>query len=123
MILLVEEDFATRRALDEFLTGEGFQVLCTASGSEGLDVLDSYALRPRLVILDIKDPLRFRSLQGALPAARDIPVIVIVPEPDDREVLKLEATRVLRRPLDRAALLESVEQCLGSAEVWVSDGG
>jgi DNA-binding response OmpR family regulator len=109
---LVEDDFATRRALDEFLTAEGFQVLCTASGSEGLAVLDSYELRPRLVILDIKDPLRFRAVQRSLPAVRDIPVIAILPEPHAGDAAMLAVAQVLKKPPDRARLLESIDQLI-----------
>jgi CheY-like chemotaxis protein len=112
VILLVEDEFTARRALDEFLTKEGYRVLCTASGAEGLDVLDSYELRPRLVILDIKDTLRFRTAQQSLPKVRDIPVIAVLSERADVEAVRLRVERVLRKPLDRAALLESIDQLL-----------
>src|SRR5678810_59231 len=107
-ILLVEDDFSTRRGLDAFLTEHGFQVLCTANSGEGLAVLDTYQLRPNLVVLDIPDTGRFLVRQRELAHVRDIPVIAFATEVHD--VATLRWSRVLHKPIDRAELLNAIRE-------------
>ena len=105
-VLLVADDFSTRRGLDAFLTEEGFQVLCTANSGEGLSVLDSYELRPDVIVLDIADSGRFRLIQSELPGVSDIPAIVVAT--DVHDVASLRSSHVLRKPIQRAELLEAI---------------
>jgi CheY-like chemotaxis protein len=114
-ILLIEDDFATRRIMAEILVGEGFEVICAANGAEAVGVVQSCSVRPSLIILDIwmpyMDGLEFRALQRTLPRARDIPVVVVSAggfRPEEAEGLGF--SRVLRKPLHEAALLAAVRE-------------
>jgi DNA-binding response OmpR family regulator len=107
-ILLVEDDFSSRRALDAFLTQQGFQVLCTANSGEGLAVLDTYALRPDVIVLDIADSGRFLLIQRELPRVSNIPAIVLAT--DAHGVASFRSNRVLRKPIDRAELLKAIRE-------------
>jgi len=94
--------------MDAFLTEEGFQVLCTANSGEGLAVLDTYELRPDLIVLDIADSGRFLSIQRQLPPVSQIPAIVIAT--DRHETAGLRSSRTLRKPVDRAELLKAIRE-------------
>jgi DNA-binding response OmpR family regulator len=109
-ILLVEDDFSRRRALDAFLTTEGFQVLCAANSGEGLGVLDSYELRPDLIVLDVADSTRFRSIQRQLPHSSGIPAIAI--GVDVHAAAGLGFHRILEKPVDYVALLKAIGELL-----------
>lgn len=54
-ILIVEDESATRRALREKLTREGFSVLEAKNGKEGLEI--ALKEKPDLILLDIIMPL------------------------------------------------------------------
>lgn len=114
-ILLVEDDFATRRVMAELLIDEGFEVVCAANGAEAIGLLQSVPTKPSVIILDIwmpyMDGLEFRALQRSLPNARDVPVVVVTaggfrPE----EAAGLGLVRVLRKPVHASDLLEAVRQ-------------
>src|SRR5882757_1816224 len=72
-ILVVDDDFAIRRAIAEILGDEGYDVRCAANGLEALEVLGERVLRPTLIILDLwmprMDGLKFRELQRSLGTA------------------------------------------------------
>jgi CheY-like chemotaxis protein len=115
-LLLIEDDFATRRALAELLTEEGFEVISAANGAEGFELLCSRT-RPAAIVLDIwmpyMDGLEFRALQRSLPEVKDVPVVVITaggfrPE----EVEGLGFTRVLRKPLNEQDVLSAVRELM-----------
>lgn len=50
-ILIIEDETTLQRALSEFLTTEGFEVLNASDGEEGLDMAKTK--NPDLVLLDI----------------------------------------------------------------------
>ena len=113
-ILLVEDDVATRRLLDELLTEEGYEVECAASGAEAIALLHA-SVKPRLIILDIwmpyMDGFEFRAMQRSLPKAKDIPVVVITAGGFRKEEAEsLGLNRVLMKPLDEWRVLDAVRR-------------
>jgi CheY-like chemotaxis protein len=80
LVLIVEDDEASREALAEMLRGEGYQVATAANGSEGLGVL-SQGVRPAVILLDLMMPgtdgWDFRARQKRDPQLAAIPVIAI----------------------------------------------
>lgn len=54
-ILIVEDDLAIQRTLNDKLTKEGFNILLAKNGQEGLDI--SKASHPDLILLDIIMPV------------------------------------------------------------------
>lgn len=53
-VLVVDDDAATRLALEALLHDEGYVVITAATGSEALSILRS--IRPDLVLLDLRLP-------------------------------------------------------------------
>ena len=53
-IIIIEDEVSLQRALLEFLTEEGFEVVCAGDGEEGLALVRSEI--PDLVLLDIVIP-------------------------------------------------------------------
>ena len=56
-ILVVEDDAATREGLVSMLEADGFSVRSAGNGREALDVLESSAIPPRLILLDLMMPV------------------------------------------------------------------
>lgn len=109
----MEDDTDTRRALDALLTEEGFDVRCAANGIEAIALLQEPSAKPDLIILDIwmpyMDGLEFRAMQKALPAVKDIPVIVVTAGGFRPEAAKrLGLGKILMKPLDERRVLEAV---------------
>lgn len=50
-ILIVEDDLVLRKALEEFLTAEGFEIVVASDGEEG--IAKAKAEKPDLILLDI----------------------------------------------------------------------
>lgn len=113
-ILVVDDDFAIRRAIAEILLDEGYDVRCAANGLEALAILEERALRPTLIILDLwmpeMDGLKFRELQN-VGASANVPVLVITAARFlPRELDRLGLTNVLRKPMDLDELLVKTRQ-------------
>ncbi len=76
-ILVVDDDPAVRRLLNDKLEGAGYEVWCAASGDQALDVVQRRGM-PHLAIVDINMPgmngLRFCE---AVQQFSDLPVIML----------------------------------------------
>src|SRR6266404_2890917 len=85
LILLIEDDFALRRSLAEYLVLEGFDVESAADGLEGLQRLTLESQRrPAVILLDMVMPhmngLEFCARQKLSPSLPKIPIIAITGE-------------------------------------------
>jgi CheY-like chemotaxis protein len=78
-ILVVDDDDASRNAIQVLLELDGFRVVTAADGVEGLDHLRA-GLQPMAILLDLcmprMDGFQFRSAQAQEPTLADIPVVV-----------------------------------------------
>jgi CheY-like chemotaxis protein len=112
-VLVVEDDEATRTVLVLALRDEGHAVRQAGDAAAGLAVLRAW--RPDAILLDIElpgpDGWAFRRAQRALPAAADVPVVVVsaghrvlAPSPE------LTPAAVLAKPFDLEALLDAVDR-------------
>jgi len=81
-ILVVEDDRATRKALQQLFEGEGFQVELAQNGAEGVACF--HAAKPNFVILDLKMPQM--SGQDACRQIRkeseEVPIIILTGSAD-----------------------------------------
>src|SRR4051794_37746057 len=79
LVLLVEDNDATREAVSLILESDGYQVMTAANGRKALDRLRGGA-RPDLILLDLMMPVmdgwQFRAEQRRDQVLADIPVIV-----------------------------------------------
>jgi len=115
-VLVVEDDPSAVRLLRAYLEPEGYTVRVAADGEHGLE--DARAEPPTAILLDVLLPgidgwEVLRRLK-ADPVLRDIPV-VIVTVVDEKDVgLALGAVDYIVKPIDRDALLASLDRTLTS---------
>lgn len=114
-VLVVEDHDDTREMVAALLAAEGFSVITAENGSRGIERLKRD--RPCLVLLDLMMPVmtgwEFRQAQMSLPDAElaTVPVLLLTAAPEpERAAEQLQATDVIRKPLDFDDLLELVRR-------------
>jgi CheY-like chemotaxis protein len=117
-VLIVDDDSNIRDMLNLFLTHKGYTVATVANGQEALSTLRQAAELPELILLDLMMPVmsgaEFRGVQRQEPALAAIPVAVIsAAENLHDKAPQLDADVYLAKPIDFAALLETVERYCG----------
>jgi len=113
-VLIVEDDFTTRRLLEVVLTGQGYQVHGASDAESGLAILELFSVD--LVLLDLVLPrasgVEFLKARRTLDPSRQPPVIVIsaAPELDGMwtELRYLGISLAMRKPFNIEALLAAV---------------
>ncbi|MEA2699989.1 MAG: hypothetical protein QOI66_4260 [Myxococcales bacterium] len=114
LILIIEDDFALRRSLAEYLSFEGYDVECAADGLEGLRRLEvATQRRPSVILLDMIMPhmngLEFCAQQKLSPTLPKIPIIAVTGERlGQQDVSSLGLHRAFTKPLDLAKLMETI---------------
>jgi signal transduction histidine kinase len=114
-IVLIDDDEPVRRALEEILTGHRAEVISAADGRRGLEQLQCRGAD--MMIVDFAMPemngaevaRHARSLQPTLP----ILIVTGYSETAKIDAIGGEALPVLRKPVDAAALLDTVGRLLG----------
>lgn len=106
MVLVVDDDTATRELLTRFLEKNGFRVVTAMDGREGLET--ARALRPRAILLDVTMPRMdgwsvLRALRSD-PELGDTPIIMVTVLDEQNLAFSLGATDYLQKPIDWAAL-------------------
>lgn len=108
-VLVVEDDFAMRRALAEMLAGAGYRVRTAGTGREALLELSLEPVRPCLVVLDLAMPemggeqfIEQLQLQGVLDQIRIVAITATSPRPD------LPVSAVFKKPVSGSDLLAAV---------------
>jgi CheY-like chemotaxis protein len=111
-ILIVDDDAASRKALAEVLTDEGYSVATASDGADGLTYLRQ-GHRPRVILLDLMMPgidgWDFRAEQKRDAALADIPVIAI-----SAAGKLLDADHSLRKPIKIETLLKLLRTVMGA---------
>lgn len=114
-LLVVEDDDALRRLLEQFLVFEGFCVLTAAHGAEALRSLDKTT--PSLVVLDLALPwvngLEVLATMRGEARLRDVPVLVVTGTMiTARDLQSFEPVRLLKKPLNPDAIAPVIHQML-----------
>jgi CheY-like chemotaxis protein len=114
LILLVEDDEATRTAMALALELQGYTVTAVANGQEALDQLRA-AGRPCLILLDLMMPVmdgwQFRRAQAQDPALAGIPVVVVSADGSvPQKAAALGAAGFLQKPVEVDDLLVTVQR-------------
>jgi CheY-like chemotaxis protein len=117
-VLIVDDDSNIRDMLSLFLSHKGYTVATAANGQEALDTLGQATEMPDLILLDLMMPVmsgvEFRDVQRQDEALAAIPVAVIsAAENLQDKAPQLDADTYLAKPIDFAALLETVERHCG----------
>jgi len=113
-ILVVEDDFAIREALTEFLEEEGYLIVGAANGLEALAYLRT-APQPALILLDLRMPVmngqQFLAAQSHVRALASTPVVLLSADRStDQRVVAPNVVGYLDKPVRLAELLQVVEQ-------------
>ncbi len=118
-ILVIDDDKELRNILAEVLTMDGHAVTAAEDGFSGIEKYRSQS--PELVITDLSMP-RVDGLEVLKSLAADfanVPIIVITGSSDIetmKEVLSLNANRILRKPFEADMLLDAVGLLTGTID-------
>jgi DNA-binding response OmpR family regulator len=112
-VLVVDDDVSIQGFLVDALADEGYNVRTAANGQDALAVLHEW--QPDVILLDLMMPemdgWQFRARQLALPAAAEIPVIVLSAMRDPTPKIRgLTPARVFVKPFDLDALLTTIDE-------------
>src|SRR5438876_981882 len=114
VLLVVEDDPATRAAMTVVLEGTGFKVVSAANGQEALDHLQEHR-SPCLILLDLMMPVmdgwQFRDRQRDDPTLAGIPVVVVSADGNvGQKAEALGAVAYLQKPIEVEQLIRMVQQ-------------
>src|SRR5437868_1886387 len=119
-VLVIDDDEAAREILVELLGRVGYHAFAAADGRSGLDHLNSAAVPPEAVLLDLRMPgidgfevLRRYRAQGGI-----APVIALSAMDDKESVVKamrLGASDYLVKPIEPEEWREAIERCSAPA--------
>jgi DNA-binding response OmpR family regulator len=117
-ILVVDDDENILRLLQYGLQNEGFTVIASSSGQEGLKKL--YEYQPDLVILDIMMPgMDGWTVCERIREVSDVPTIMVTAKGHDDDIirgLELGADDYVVKPVRMPVLVARVRACLRRAE-------
>ncbi|MFE1603140.1 response regulator [Methylobacterium sp. ID0610] len=112
LVLVIDDDAATRDLLTRFLHRDGFRVVAAADGRAGLE--QARALRPRVILLDVTMPrMDGWAVLRALRADPDLgatPVIMVTVLDEQNLAFSLGATDYLHKPVAWGQLKEAMER-------------
>ena len=109
-VLVVEDDDQLRKVIATNLRARGFMVFEADSFSQAIDQL---AIKPQLMILDIKlpDATGWDVAQWAETVSPSVPTIVIsVSKPDQRQMAHFRPVGFLQKPFSIRQLMELVDE-------------
>jgi len=114
-VLVIDDDEAAREILVELLGRVGYHAFAAADGRSGLDHLNSAAVPPEAVLLDLRMPgidgfevlRRYRAQGGIAPVMDDKESVV--------KAMRLGASDYLVKPIEPEELREAIERCAAPA--------
>jgi len=117
-ILIVEDDDALRRMLEQSLNDEGYRVVTAAHGAAALQILDKAT--PTLLLLDVELPwvngLEVLSTIRGIPRLRDVPVLIASGTPIAmRDVQLHRPIAIIHKPFSVDVLIVTVRKLLRAA--------
>ncbi len=117
--MVIEDDPSIADLVDMYLRREGFRVIQTTSGEDGLEAIARE--RPRLVVVDVGLPEKMDGLEvcRSLRATSDVPVVILTAR--DNEVdriigLELGADDYVTKPFSPRELVARIKAILRRAE-------
>jgi len=116
ILLLLEDDGATRQALAVLLRHAGYVVILAAHGREALDIL-RHAPPPNAVLLDLVMPVldgeQFLRQLKALPFLAAIPILVVTGSILTPQWAQAHGCAgLLHKPIEPEVLLQEVQRCV-----------
>ena len=117
-VLIVDDDSAASKALEEKLSAEYFEVTTVSDGEQALQLVAENS--PDLVLLDVVLPKKngfqvCRQIKGSAPM-KNIKVVLVTGKDQKSDRfwgMKQGADEYVSKPIDEAALIGLVERHLG----------
>jgi CheY-like chemotaxis protein len=113
LILIADDDLATRELFANYLEPEGYEVVTVSSGTAAID--DARRLLPDLIVTDVLMPgsggAQTMFVLRNTPETAEIPTIV-VSGISPRILGLMSAAAYLVKPIEKQALLQTVRRCL-----------
>ncbi|MEP6755677.1 MAG: response regulator [Chthonomonadales bacterium] len=115
IVLIVEDDLDTSRALSIRLSSKGYDILFASDGIFAVTL--AHRQKPDVLLLDLGLPGGdgFTVMERLRSAGIDIPVVVLSgrdPARDEKRAIAAGATIFLQKPVDNDALFNALEQAM-----------
>jgi len=116
LVLIIEDNGSALDLLQRYLEKDGYQVLCSTKGEDG--VLKAKFYRPSAIILEILLPGKMdgwevlRTLKSGN-LTKDIPVIVCSVLSNQKKAFSMGAVEYIEKPAHEKALIETLHRSIG----------
>ena len=118
LIVVVEDEDAIRRLVQDTLEGEGYAVRPARSAEDAMTMLADGAIQPALILLDLRlpgmDGFAFISAYHAARQGHDTAPIILVSALRMRDELPEGVAAYLRKPFDLDDLLANVKRTIAT---------
>jgi excisionase family DNA binding protein len=115
VVMVIDDEALVRDTLGDYLSDEGYRVLLATNGAHALKLLATAAIKPSVILLDLKMPdvdgWQFRELQLRDTGMKAIPVIVLTGTPN---AAVRDAAAVLRKPLRLPVIAKAINTVIAS---------
>ena len=113
LILIVDDSADNQELLKIVLISKGYNVQCASNGREALEMLLELSVLPNLILLDARMPVmdgyEFRAQQSKNERIKNIPVLVMTGDSDERMGKQMnEPCGILVKPLRLNTVIEAV---------------
>ena len=116
MVLIVDDDLASRELLANYLEPEGYAVVLASSGTEAIE--EARRSLPDLIVTDVLMPdpggLQTLFVLKNTPETSEIPAIV-VSGINPRILGLMPAAAYLQKPVEKRKFVQTVRNCLNAA--------
>ncbi len=116
VVLVIEDKGSTLELLERYLEKDGYEVLCSTTGEDG--ILKAKFYRPDAIILEILLPGKMdgwevlRVLKSSK-LTKEVPVIVCSVLSNQKKAYSLGAVEYIEKPAQEKALLETLHRSVG----------
>jgi len=111
-ILIVEDDKPIREMMKTLLEIEGYEVIATSNGKEGIDAMEKKG-NPSLILLDMMMPIMngwdFLDIVRSNPKTSKLPVVIVSAYSETAKSLKPKA--FVPKPVQYSTLLKAIAEC------------
>lgn len=117
-LLIADDDSALRQALRDVFEPRGFRTLLAANGREAIDLIEANDIHCLLLDMHMPDLTGLEILQIVRPRWAQLPAIMLTADHSKRilqEAVALRAFTVLRKPVSRELVTDTVQRALRRA--------
>jgi CheY-like chemotaxis protein len=117
-VMIIEDDPDIRAALADVIAEDGHETITAANGRDALEQLQTSAVAPCVIVLDLMMPVmdgwQFAAGLREVSAWASIPIVIVSAGDDvEAEARALGARGHLRKPVNLDDLLATILRCSG----------